>query len=218
MNRTTRRRGRTVRCRPRRRPRPGRGGGWRRGRSTPPPTCSAGRVAADRGCVGRARRRRCIPHDAGVSPPAECVATTSGVWYRPPGGSTTSPGWSSSPSWMKRRPSASRSASRVWLPLHARCASHTSPFHSPKPRVPAARTGGDCREVRPRRFSTRWPPTGHSPRASWNSRVHRPDIVSSSSACSGTGNVMVSASRNRSSPPRFSERGPHDERRRRARS
>ena len=69
---------------------------------------------------------------------------------------------------------ASRSASRAWLPLHARCAPHTSPRHSPKPAVPANSSGGCSCDVRPRRFSLVNAPWPHATRIGCSSRVHRP--------------------------------------------
>jgi len=82
----------------------------------------------------------------------------------------------------------------VWFPLHARCAPHTSPLHSSKPRSPVKSIGGDSCEVRPRRFSASKEPLDQSLRNGWNSRDQRPSKLSNSLACSATGSVTVSPS------------------------
>ena len=146
------------------------------------------------GCAGLLRTARWKPHVAGVNPPDEYTPTTAGVVYDSPGSSTTSPGWSSSPACTYLRPSANRSASIVWLPLHARWTPCTSPIHSPKPDDPANNSGTCSCDVRPRRCSDTSAPWVHVVRAGWNSRAQRPSNRSSSSAESGSGRLTVNAS------------------------
>ena len=118
----------------------------------------------------------------------------AGASYVSPGSSRPSPGSRRSDIESTRRPSGRVSTDTRWLPLHARCASQTSPCCSPKPVVPTAIVGIDSCDVRPLRVS-RTSANGPSPcRVACSSCAQRPVSTIASAARAGSGTTGASES------------------------
>ena len=143
--------------------------------------------ARRRGCAGRRAEVAWNCRVAGVRPASEWTATTSGVRYDSPGSSTTSPGCSSSPSWTSAaRRAAARRDSVVAAPRQV---------GAPDLAVPLAESGrageqqrrvsrATCGRAGSRRANA---PVGHARRTRMELAAQRPWNVSSSAACSGSG-------------------------------